>query len=1094
MQAMNEPMRFVVPVDHEILSKARTTKYKRRWRGKDGKWQYEYETPEQEAAHKRHLKAEEWKAMQAEHAANITERYSDAEAMEKLVELGSELYHIQATSQTGRGGYEKDDAGLSLMDMRSWNNLGAIPSDRERLKRMRLILAKYKRQFGASDDPDRFEEYVKLGLYDALRAKEEGDPPRLKPELNRFGGINLPLAGDRLKGKAWDNYRDTMRHYKQFGLRFDGADRAWYVRGADLESFPWDKMQSDLEGFGIGMEDLPELPKPKGERKEEPTPPPPTDVDTTIEAIQRRRIADTVAVTVIKEGEHKGKYAFYSTFSRDFNDIFSNKTGVLTGITEYVRELGHARVTDNRHLVDEALERIRERMPGHTIVVAPEVKQQQDAQNEALQAAQKPIPEVTKHLAQGVELFPFQNAGTRFLIEQDGNALIGDEMGLGKTMQTLAYAAAKGRRVLVVCPRVVRKNWLREATRFFPDYFKGRELKASELRKTGQPDLSQDNIVTVNYESLHKFLPAIEAAGFDTIVIDESHRMKNPKAKITQTLKKLGKPMKHKILLSGTAIKNKKVELFEQLELIRPGMFRSAEELKMATTGSVAHKLSDVYLARAKKEVLKDLPPKISNIIKMDVPLDDLPETPREIGEISRAKADLAVAKTGATTDFVKEILSSSDSNVLVFSDSKEAAYELKAKLGDVAVLHTGDQNEKQKEAAISHFDPATRKAGDPVRVFVATTQSAGIGINLQTADKVVFNDLPWTPADLRQAEDRAYRIGTTSAVNVYWNTVEGHEFDELIAETIKRKYELAKKVLEKKQLTPEERKWMDEGISEKEMLAKLRGETPPGEPASASEPTESKATQAEPVVEAPPQPEAETKAAPAPAPAPKPERPKMVIKPPALPAKAPAPPPQSVAEKRAEGEQLVKIGGTIAEKAAEQRDHVSSKVVPESLRTAMDQLHRWESEGKEARNPFIQRGRADKLEIWFRANVGRTVEGGKVEAVGKNAWRWRGGGEEVTLTRDATGGAELTYSSKAPEPPPPPKAPPTPPATVPKAEEGPQTAVEPKPTPKPDADGKTRPRAPTWAPGSPRGRRGDKPSSRPRGSSRFSSRGAPGL
>ena len=68
----------------------------------------------------------------------------------------------------------------------------------------------------------------------------------------------------------------------------------------------------------------------------------------------------------------------------------------------------------------------------------------------------------------------------------------------------------------------------------------------------------------------------------------------------------------------------------------------------------------------------------------------------------------------------------------------------------------------KKRQAALDAFQ------GDPViKVFIGTTSAAGVGITLTAANYVLFVSQPWTPAVMRQAEDRAYRNGQTRDVIV---------------------------------------------------------------------------------------------------------------------------------------------------------------------------------------------------------------------------------------------------------------------------------------------------------------------------------------
>ena len=393
----------------------------------------------------------------------------------------------------------------------------------------------------------------------------------------------------------------------------------------------------------------------------------------------------------------------------------------------------------------------------------------------------------------------------------------------GKTLQALAWAAQHGRRVLVVCPKVVRRTWIDEARKFFPGYFaEGLELRLKML-KAGVPDLGGFPIVTINYESLVKFETEIMAGKFDCIIIDESHRIKNPDAQVTQNVTRIAGTIPHRILLSGTAIKNKKVELHSQVELIDPGLLGTRHQLQGATIGGVWNTLRSRYLARQKRDVLKDLPELLTSITRLEVEGlpdlgdDDAVSDEFDVGQISRLKNQIAIGKATETIAFIRQLLDGGDDKVLVFSDSVEATKTIAAALGELAILHHGQMSDDRREDAKATFQ---REGG--ARVFCTTRQSLAVGATMTAASLVVFNDLPWTPADVRQAEGRAHRVGQRKTVNCYWLTAQDNLFDERVTEILKNKFDLSKRILEGKQLTPQEREWMERPISIAEIVRGL--------------------------------------------------------------------------------------------------------------------------------------------------------------------------------------------------------------------------------------------------------------------------------
>jgi len=700
-------------------------------------------------------------------------RYGDNDSMEQLLDMGE---HLNSKDDAR----ELNEIGFNKLDKQRWKvvfdriKLQPPEIQTQSLNLVRNILKKYKRQltqhFGE-------EEYEHTGLSDPTIHM-------VVPERHRtYKTIQLPLKSDgRLNRNNFEKYVQLHRDMRLKGGNDENGNFVWVIPRDVEKTFDWEKYQQRLGELGVSLSHIPDpLPESEG-----------------------RDSSKVVRVRVSSDN----KISFYHPYDSKLVNFFSNRGGEISGIMEY-NPTEKSRETYEIELAQEAVQKIKERFPDWEVVTEgfdEAVRREEERQAEL----RKPIPHVSEKLDPQFKLFPYQNEAVRFLEAADGNALIGDEMGLGKTLQSLAFVASKNKRVLVVCPKVVRRTWIKEAEKFFPGHFqnKSKELIAADL-KHGAPDLRNVNIATVNYESLEKFRPAIEAAGFDAIIVDESHRIKNPKAKATKLISEMAPMFAHKMLLSGTAIKNKKEELHTQIEIIRPGLF-SRFGLKFGTIGGVWNKLkkNGVYLARQKKKVLTDLPEKTTQIA--EVPVSGMPRLPTDIGEMSAARVVAAIAKTSATKDFVQEVIDSSDSNVLVFTESLDAAKKLKEELGDVAILHHGQMSDDAREKAKEEFQNETSTK----RVFVSTRQSLAVGATLTRADKVVFNDLPWTAADVRQAEDRAHRVGQRNNVNVYWITAQNSDWDVNLSEIVKKKYELNRKMNEGKQLTKEEREWMEKPVS----------------------------------------------------------------------------------------------------------------------------------------------------------------------------------------------------------------------------------------------------------------------------------------
>ena len=80
--------------------------------------------------------------------------------------------------------------------------------------------------------------------------------------------------------------------------------------------------------------------------------------------------------------------------------------------------------------------------------------------------------------------------------------------------------------------------------------------------------------------------------------------------------------------------------------------------------------------------------------------------------------------------------------------------------------------------------------------VMMGTIGAMGVSITLTVATNVIFYDDCWTPSDKEQAEDRAYRIGTTKSINVYTLIAKG-TIDEYVYKILENKRAIAKYIVD---------------------------------------------------------------------------------------------------------------------------------------------------------------------------------------------------------------------------------------------------------------------------------------------------------
>lgn len=420
------------------------------------------------------------------------------------------------------------------------------------------------------------------------------------------------------------------------------------------------------------------------------------------------------------------------------------------------------------------------------------------------------------------ELYPYQRVGVEFLTVSGGRAIIADAPGLGKTAQALAYIKhEKYERTLVVCPASVKFAWENEVQKWTNLSSVAIESKT----KLHEID-SSVNVWVINYDLLKKFLPELKKIRFDCLIGDEAHMVKSAQAQRTKAFIQIARHIPSVVMLTGTPLLSRPVELFTLLHIIDPKSWNNyynyvraycnAHQTRFGFDVSGASNIDELYgkirryfLRRRKEEVLTDLPNKnrIAYPVEMSTEIGKLyREAERNLGAYLKnhsGKQPAAIAKVmqaeklaqlnvlrqlcangklETAYDIIDSIIESGE-KVLVFSSFIEPLNKLHDRYGDKSVMLTGQTPIADRGPIVNRF-----QKDDSIKVFLGGIKSAGVGITLTAASNVVFLDYSWNPADHQQAEDRAHRIGQKASVNVY----------QLFAkDTIDEKLQ---KVLEKKQ------------------------------------------------------------------------------------------------------------------------------------------------------------------------------------------------------------------------------------------------------------------------------------------------------
>ena len=487
-----------------------------------------------------------------------------------------------------------------------------------------------------------------------------------------------------------------------------------------------------------------------------------------------------------------------------------------------------------------------------------------------------------------VEPYPYQREGIAYGLDKK-RLIIGDEPGLGKTLQSIGIVdTADAYPCLVICPSSLKINWQRE----FEKFTDKKALVLDNSTRTTWPYLlkmAMYHVAVVNYESLRKFFVWDIKGGksfrlkdvvfcphirmFRSIIIDESHRVKDPAAQQTIFTKGIATGKEWIILLSGTPVVNRPADLISQLSIMgrlvsdfggrsaflqrygggdgrrenKPRRFARTEEEKILqqierekeeeekrprNLGELSARLYGTCMIRREKaKVLSQLPDKTRVDLYVEI---------SNSAEYNLAASDLATYLQAYTQCADWEIRRKMRMEALVrFMTLRQLAT-----IGKIAqavdFIRTFLENGKKlivfcslhevvdqllqffpKAVTVTGRDTAANKQASvdafqdnpDTMLIICSIKAAGVGLTLTASSNVAFIELAWTYADCCQCEDRAHRIGQKDNVTCYYLLGRG-TIDQTVYSLIHRKKSIAAEIMNADDDIPTDEMYFNELVS----------------------------------------------------------------------------------------------------------------------------------------------------------------------------------------------------------------------------------------------------------------------------------------
>lgn len=478
-------------------------------------------------------------------------------------------------------------------------------------------------------------------------------------------------------------------------------------------------------------------------------------------------------------------------------------------------------------------------------------------------------------------LYSYQYHGITFLSSAK-SAILADDMGLGKTATVISTLKrissspytydAQCFPALVVAPNSLLHNWKNEIEKFGQTTMRATVVEGTKAKKQKIiEDFIENNrigdahtVLIVSYETAKMFSGhlhygkqkkkpdgPLNDTRWYTVIVDEGHKIINPKTQQTRAVWRLGITAAYRFVLTGTPIRNQIDDLWSLLRFCDPQLFPSKQqfidywckswqppwggiqvegikpELKSEFDLMIGTKMRRIQ----KSLVMRDLPDKLYQEISVPMSTKQARsykqmkkefiaeidggylEASKQIAQWGRlmqiAQGEYAEDENGELflkksnkVDALLDIVESRDGKgTVVFSDSLpvlKLAHETLVDKGYAAKIIVGDTPIEERQKHVDLFQSGLTE------VLLCSLRTMNAGVTLTAADTMVFLHRSWSMVEQQQAENRIHRIGAESDSVHYISLVTDKTVESKQGDVLDGKFGTLQEVFRDKELLKE--------------------------------------------------------------------------------------------------------------------------------------------------------------------------------------------------------------------------------------------------------------------------------------------------